>query len=129
LLNRADVVTAYVRLSDRFGDNGIISVFYGHQENNSLVIDQWLMSCRVFKRGVEYLLARHVIDLARSLGVESVRGTYVPTDKNRIVKELYSDLGFKQDTTQQDGATTWILKPDDFKAVTVYIAETEDSQK
>jgi FkbH-like protein len=129
LLDRADVVTAYVRLSDRFGDNGIISVFYGHLEGNSLVIDQWLMSCRVFKRGVEYLLARHVIDRARSLGVESVRGTYIPTDKNTIVKEFYADLGFKQDKTQQDGTTTWILKPDDFKSVTVYIAETEDTQK
>lgn len=127
LMNHPDVLTAYVRLVDRFGDNGLISAFSGHVEDDSLHIDLWLMSCRVFKRGVEYLLARHVIDQARRFGVRSVRGVYRPTPKNKIVETFYADLGFERSGSEQNGATTWILELDDFKPNPVYISVTEDS--
>ena len=40
-------VTTTVSLSDRFGDNGLISVLLAREEGDALVIDTWLMSCRV----------------------------------------------------------------------------------
>src|SRR5208283_2645269 len=45
--------TCTVSLRDRFGDNGLISVLLAKEEGDALVIDTWLMSCRVLKRGVE----------------------------------------------------------------------------
>ena len=47
--------TATTRLEDKFGDNGLISVVIGHISDDTLEIDNWLMSCRVLKRGVEEL--------------------------------------------------------------------------
>ncbi len=129
LMGHTDVLTAYVRLVDRFGDNGLISVFGGHVKDDSLQIDLWLMSCRVFKRGVEHLLARHVIARARRLGVRSVRGVYIPTAKNKIVENFYGDLGFGRGSTEQSGTTTWTINLDDFKPVPVYIARTEASNE
>src|SRR5439155_11119948 len=51
-----DWVTRTVTLADRFGDNGLISVALARRDADALVIDTWLMSCRVLKREVEVLL-------------------------------------------------------------------------
>ena len=67
LIENTGFLTAYVRLADRFGDNGLISVFFAHQEGQELWIDEWLMSCRVLKRGVEQLLCNYVVEKAPSV--------------------------------------------------------------
>ena len=51
-----DWVTLTVSLTDRFGDNGLISVVLARRDGDALNIDTWLMSCRVLKRGVENLV-------------------------------------------------------------------------
>jgi predicted enzyme involved in methoxymalonyl-ACP biosynthesis len=54
-----------------------------HVLGEVLQIDNWLMSCRVLKRGVERLLANHLFERARELGIQRVRGIYNPTAKNK----------------------------------------------
>ena len=49
-----DAFGLQLRLTDRFGDNGIIAIIIGRlRENKDLYIDTWLMSCRVLGRQVE----------------------------------------------------------------------------
>ena len=40
-----------VRLSDRFGDHGLISVIIARLDGKVAIVDTWLMSCRVLKIG------------------------------------------------------------------------------
>lgn len=127
LMTRNDTVTATVRLIDRFGDNGLISVLSGHRENGALVIDQWLMSCRVFKRGVEQLLANHVVQLARDLGVQRLRGSYIPTAKNKIVAELYPSLGFERCNGEAEETSHWELSLDAYEPFPVHISLEEET--
>lgn len=90
----------YIRLADRFGDNGLISVAAGHLDGQEFLIDLWLMSCRVFGRGVEQLMANEIMERAAELGAVSVRGTYLPTEKNGLVRDLLPSLGFTADNTR-----------------------------
>ena len=56
----------YFKLKDRFGDNGLISaVILQQQPDASMVIDTWVMSCRVLSRGVEEFICSEIISLAR----------------------------------------------------------------
>lgn len=103
-----DWVTRYVKLVDKFGDNGLISVLLARQEGDALAIDTWLMSCRVLKRGVEQFLLNDVVAAAQARGLACVTGTYIPTAKNALVKEHYASLGFVQ-ALESDGATHWRL--------------------
>jgi FkbH-like protein len=100
--------TRTVRLRDRFGDHGLISVLFGHVDGVDLVIDAWLMSCRVLGRGVEHLLFNHVLDAARQRGLKAIVGWYKPTERNALVKDLYASLGFRPDGSR-DGAVLWRL--------------------
>jgi FkbH-like protein len=84
-----------IKLSDKFEKYGIISCIILKKEGSDLFIDSWVMSCRVLKRGAEYLAFKNIIKAAEELGCNKIIGEYIPTKKNRIVKELYRDLGFE----------------------------------
>jgi FkbH-like protein len=108
MMERPDWITRQVKLADKFGDNGLISVLLARQEGDALAIDTWLMSCRVLKRGVEQLLLNDVIEAARARGLARVTGQYLPTAKNVLVKDHYAALGFAL-ASDDGGATSWEL--------------------
>lgn len=88
------VFTLQVRLKDCFGDNGIISLVIARDQGGVWEIDTWLMSCRVFKRGVEDLVLDTLVEQAKAQGVTALDGVYLETPKNGIVASHYPDRGF-----------------------------------
>lgn len=109
LLSDSAAVHLQFRLLDRFGDNGVISVIIGRlTPEGSLLIDTWLMSCRVLGRQVECAVLNVLVRRASRLGVTHLVGIYRPTPKNEMVKEHYSALGFRL-SAEQEGETRWWL--------------------
>jgi FkbH-like protein len=102
-------ITRTVSLADRFGDNGLISVVLAQAINEGLYIDTWLMSCRTLKRGVERLLLNNLCRVARSRGLTTLFGEYFPSEKNKLVRNHYSQLGFTLVEENPSGQTRWRL--------------------
>jgi FkbH-like protein len=99
-----------LRLIDRFGDNGIISIIIGKMNaGDDLLIDTWLMSCRVLGRQVEPMTLNLVAAQARALGARRLIGEYRPTKKNGMVREHYTRLGFTPLDAAEDGSSRAIL--------------------
>jgi FkbH-like protein len=94
-----------IRLSDRFGDHGLIAVVICEKTGTTLEIDTWVMSCRVLKRQVEEETVNAIMRLARALGAERVRGHYLPTPKNAMVRDLFPRMGFSPTDTLPDHFT------------------------
>ncbi len=87
------------------------------------MIDTWLMSCRVLKRGVETLLHNYLCRWARRHGLRRIRGEYIATAKNGIVKDHYAGLGFSL-MEEDQGRTVWeFVIADDWTARATQIAE------
>jgi FkbH-like protein len=105
-------VSATVPLGDRFGDNGLISVALAAANGDALEIDLWLMSCRVLKRGVEHSLLNHLCAAAKARGLRILRGEYIPTAKNAMVRRHYAELGFTEVAGDDTGRTVWELNLD-----------------
>jgi predicted enzyme involved in methoxymalonyl-ACP biosynthesis len=118
-------LTMYVRLADRFGDNGLISVFAAHIDGRELWIDLWLMSCRVFNRGVEQLLCNSMVERACERGCTRIHGVYLPTAKNGIVKGHYEAMGFEAAGTR-DGGDHWTLDLERYRAFEPAIEVVDD---
>ena len=117
LLDDPKILTLQLRLLDRFGDNGIIGIVIARPgEKNRLIIDTWLMSCRVLGRGVERATLALVCEEARRLGAEELIGEFYPTPKNGMVGDHYAKLGFAEIGKLQDGGTRWKLNLADFAA-------------
>jgi FkbH-like protein len=117
-------LTRTVRLEDRFGDHGLISVLFGRIEDATLTLDAWLMSCRVLNRGLEQLLLNDVVAAMQRLAVTQIVGRYIPTDRNGLVKHLYRDLGFSA-VAEREGATTWCLDVARFTPLQTFVTLRE----
>lgn len=101
-----DVFTLQVRLVDRFGDNGMISVLIVRRDGATHVIDTWLMSCRVLGRRVEDLVLDALVAQAARDGATRLRGEYLPTARNELVRDHYAGLGF---SPEGDDGRWWSL--------------------
>jgi len=95
LIGRADCVCLSMRLRDRFGDHGLISIVIGLVRGDTLDLDTWLMSCRVLKRQVEETLLNEVARAAQAKGCGRIQGVYVATAKNEMVRDFYPRMGFR----------------------------------
>ena len=98
-----------IRLADRFGDNGMISVIIFDKGREEWSCDTWLMSCRVLGRRVEELVLATVVKAARDAGANRLKGTYLPTKKNALVAEHFAKLGFTKSADIGEGASIWTL--------------------
>jgi FkbH-like protein len=127
LMKRPDVITFQVRLKDRLADHGMISVIIAEPStqpsSKALCIDTWLMSCRVLGRHVEEEVLNHLVQQARRTGYHFLRGEYVPTEKNGIVKDHYKRLGFHPLTSSSNHppSTWWELTLADYHPISTPI--------
>jgi len=112
----------YGRLSDRFGDNGLISIVLGRREGTVLHLDLWLMSCRVLKRDMELAMLDAIVDEAKAVGVRTLLGVYIPTKKNGMVADHYEKLSFIKLGSEEDRITRWSLALDDYKKRNTHIS-------
>lgn len=106
--NDPSYITLYGKLTDKFGDNGVITVVIGHIAGDVLDIELWLMSCRVLKRNMEHAMLDALAAKARQAGVTTLRGYYYRTAKNNMVQDFYRDFGFTL-VSSDGGNTIWEL--------------------
>ena len=100
-------ITLYGKLSDKFGDNGVVSVIIGKLVEEELHIELWLMSCRVLKREMEYAMMDELVAKAKEANVKKLIGYYYPTAKNAMVKNFYELQGFEKISEDEEGNTVW----------------------
>jgi FkbH-like protein len=102
------VWTLQVRLADRLGDNGMVSVAIARREPPVWRVDSWLMSCRVLGRRLEDLVLDRMVEAARAEGVTAILGEYRPTQRNEMVRDLFARLGFQR-VDEDAERTLWRL--------------------
>lgn len=103
-------ITLYGKLEDKFGDNGVVSVVFGHMDEadkSVFHIDLWLMSCRVLKRDMEFAMMDALAEKCLACGVSSIYGYYYPTAKNKMVKDFYGLQGFEKVSEDEAGNAVW----------------------
>ena len=115
LVAKPGVLTLQVRLSDRFGDNGLVSAVIMQPVGptaDTYEIDSWVMSCRVFGRRLEYAILNSLVTVANEANAKLLVATYRPTPKNAVIKSLFADLGFQpmaDGTSTTNTETRWNL--------------------
>lgn len=96
-----------IRTGDRFGDNGLVGAVFTRREGADLHLDNFVLSCRVFARGVEQSCLAAVLRHARRTGAARVLASYRPTAKNGGVRDLYPRYGFTQVGAEPDSGVLY----------------------
>ena len=108
-----------ISLRDNLGDHGLICVIVLNHGNEEIFIENWFMSCRVLKRGVEYLALNKIVEHAQNKHCKNIIGEFLPTPKNALVKDHYQELGFAF-----QGNGKWMINVEDYTPKVHYIKET-----
>ncbi len=108
-------ITLYGKLSDSFGDNGVVSVVIGEIIDDDCDIELWLMSCRVLKKNMEYAMLDTLVSECKARGIKKIIGHYYPTAKNNMVRGLFADFGFLKIQEDEAGNTKWELAVDGYE--------------
>lgn len=118
IANSSNYFTFVFSLNDKFGDNGLISVIILRKEDTqTLFIDTWFMSCRVLKRGMENFVLNTIAEKAKYENYKYLKGEYIPTVKNEMVKDHYKELGFEK------AGKFWLLDIEKYKLKECFIKQ------
>jgi FkbH-like protein len=90
-----------VEVRDRFGDYGLVGVMVFGTGADKLVVDTFLLSCRVLGRGVEHAMIRELGRLAQTRGLSRVEAPFLATKKNLPARKFLESL---EADTQGSGA-------------------------
>ena len=102
------------RLTDKFGDNGIVSIVIARCEGTDAHIELWLMSCRVLKRDMELAMLDELVEKCREHGISRIFGYYYKTPKNSMVAGLYESFGFEPVEKLENGDSVWVLRTEGY---------------
>jgi FkbH-like protein len=126
LTNLSGALTLQFRLLDRIGDNGLVSTMIlrpAPDRRDVLEIENWVMSCRVFGRQLEFEAMNIAVEAARRRGIKTFVADYIATPKNGVISELYPSLGFApiNKAAPDSGARRWFLDLTDYVMQDTYI--------
>ena len=86
-----------VQLKDIYGDHGIISfICLKIISKKIILIDTFLMSCRVLGRYLENWILKNIVDLAKQNKIKVILAEFVKKEKNSIVKDFLKKNNFKK---------------------------------
>ena len=97
-----------IRVTDRYGDNGLVGLVMGRIDRERCEIDTMLLSCRVIGRDVETALLADAAALARARGATILAGRFRATAKNAPASDVFARHGFTKVEDSADGST-WQL--------------------
>ena len=106
-------IKLYGRLTDKYGDNGLIALTIAAVKKNQCHIDLWAMSCRVLKRDMELAMLDSLIHHCTQHGITEIIGYYYKSKKNQMVSQLYEQLGFVLIEQNHDD-TVWRLQVNNY---------------
>tara|TARA_B100000787_G_scaffold170307_1_gene166074 strand:+ start:348 stop:2198 length:1851 start_codon:yes stop_codon:yes gene_type:complete len=96
MLKNNNIKTFQFSLKDKFSDYGIISLLVCSISKEGLIINNWVMSCRVLGRTLEVFIIRQLIIYCIDNGISQIIGHYIKSDKNNLVADIYAEMQFKK---------------------------------
>ncbi|MDI1433385.1 non-ribosomal peptide synthetase [Polyangium sorediatum] len=81
-----------ITVTDRFGAYGLVGLLLFGQQGETIVVDTFLLSCRVLGRGVEHHVLRHLGALAAARGINGIDVRFQPTKKNQPARDFVESL-------------------------------------
>ncbi|RAS66003.1 D-glyceryl-ACP synthase [Lentzea atacamensis] len=89
-----DCLVLVFEVADRFGAQGIVGGVWVSRRDDHWLIENFVMSCRVFTRGVEHTVVQHIVDRAASAGASRLEADFAATDRNKAAAAFYPEAGF-----------------------------------
>lgn len=81
-------------VKDKYGDNGIAALCILLLDGKKVYVDEFLMSCRVMERKIEYAFLSAIEKRLYELGFHELHAEFIKTMKNVPAEKFYEKYGF-----------------------------------
>lgn len=95
-LNNSKIISLVVKVEDKFGDHGITGLLTAKKENDTLIIENFLLSCRILGRKIENQILYQLYKISIQQKIKYVIGIYKKTKKNSQCKDFYKINKFEK---------------------------------
>lgn len=91
-----EILSSSVTFKDKFHNYGIIGVFVLNiSKNKSIIIENWVLSCRVFSRRIENYILDYIIKKTKDLRFNNIKFKFEITKKNVYLQNFIESIGLK----------------------------------
>ena len=94
-----------VEVADRYTDYGLVGVIVLSDQGDSVLISQFVLSCRVFGLDIELKAVERVCQEMRAIGRTRIIGHIVKTERNGASATIFEKCGFTADGNGGDQRT------------------------
>ncbi|PKM94957.1 MAG: hypothetical protein CVU84_08515 [Firmicutes bacterium HGW-Firmicutes-1] len=94
-----------VEVEDRFGSYGLVGVMIIREELQILIVDTFLLSCRVLGRGVEYIMMSKLGEIAKERELSKIELLHCQTSKNKPAEQFIEQIGGQYKNEIEDTST------------------------
>lgn len=107
-LHNPDKLIRLYRVTDKFGDNGIVGAVIVDTAGEAPEIEEFVLSCRVMGRLIERAIVDKLEEELLACGYRTLRSRYVRTEKNKPVEHLFEELGYEV-TAGDEGEKRYLI--------------------
>lgn len=114
-------------VSDRFGTYGLVGVMMLTEDGEDLLIDSFMLSCRVLGRGVEHRMMNHIGKMAADKGLKKVKLRFLNTAKNEPAEKFVDSIRGKYRKRKIEGGFEILFDPEYLQKVAYQPASLADA--
>lgn len=81
-----------VKAKDRYGDYGVIASIFYKLEGVSLIVDNFLLSCRALGKKIEFQIWENLCAIARQHNIHRIYISFIQTERNEPAKKFLESL-------------------------------------
>ncbi len=130
LMSDDNFIMQTVRVSDRFGDYGLVGFYIGEIRGQELIVDTFLLSCRVLGRGVEHYMLNELGRFADKNKIDSVRMEVFPTPRNTPAREFLKSASPQEYCkVEQDGHICSIIPTLELMEIELVHSSKEETEE
>jgi FkbH-like protein len=96
-IRQPNTVSWIIEVNDRFGDYGIAGLLLGRISEATLILETFLLSCRVLGRNVEDAILSELKNYCIAHGLDNVLALYQPTSKNKPITNFLMSTDWQRD--------------------------------
>ncbi|MGP0837912.1 HAD-IIIC family phosphatase [Serratia sp. CY85251] len=93
-MKRNNLIIA-AEVEDKFGSSGVVGCLFVDIDDVGVHIRNFILSCRVFSRGIETAMLISLENLAIKRGWRAIYGYFALSEKNKIFQDFYKQHNFK----------------------------------
>jgi FkbH-like protein len=107
-INNPTTLKWIIEVEDRFGNYGLVGLLLAKEDQNKLIIETFLLSCRVLGRNIEDYILSELTSLCLSKGFNSIIAEFRLTEKNIPFTEFLERTNWLED--KQGNSYTYSVK-------------------